>query len=113
MIIRKSILKRTDLDIEQHNPEQYVGGCYVPALFVLAWGDDFVRPHHGEALYRAYAGDKNILYVEGDHNSERPAFCLDSVAIFFYNALICDQLPNDKIDRILKGEQSPPPLREV
>eukprot|EP00350_Pseudokeronopsis_sp_OXSARD2_P004565 CAMPEP_0170551682 /NCGR_PEP_ID=MMETSP0211-20121228/9684_1 /TAXON_ID=311385 /ORGANISM="Pseudokeronopsis sp., Strain OXSARD2" /LENGTH=137 /DNA_ID=CAMNT_0010859009 /DNA_START=610 /DNA_END=1023 /DNA_ORIENTATION=+ len=75
------------------NPIDYVNKCYTPALFVVAKGDDFVRPHHGEMLFNKYAGDKNIIRVEGDHNSERPLFMLDSVAIFFYQILQCDKLP--------------------
>merc|ERR1712224_77079 len=32
--------------------------------------------------------------VEGDHNSARSRFFMDSVAIFFFNTLQCDQLPH-------------------
>lgn len=39
-------------------------------------------------MYKLYAGDKNIIRVEGDHNSERPSFMNDSVAIFFHNTLM-------------------------
>jgi hypothetical protein len=34
-----------------------------------------------------------LIRVEGDHNSERPTFMLDSVSIFFYTVLQCDKLP--------------------
>lgn len=75
------------------NPINYVDKCFIPALFVVAKGDDFVRPYHGESMYDKYAGDKNIIKVEGDHNSERPYFMLDSVSIFFYTILQCEFLP--------------------
>jgi hypothetical protein len=39
---------------------------------------------------KAYAGDKNLVLVEGDHNSPRPDFFLDSVGIFFHNTLLVD-----------------------
>jgi hypothetical protein len=42
-------------------------------------------------MYKIYGGDKNILRVEGDHNSERPRFLYDSVAIFFLNTLHIEQ----------------------
>ena len=32
------------------------------------------------------------MKFEGDHNSPRPKFFLDSVAIFFYNTLQCEVL---------------------
>ena len=34
-----------------------------------------------------------MIRVEGDHNSDRPYFMLDSVSIFFYNVLQCKFLP--------------------
>ena len=94
-LIRSSIKSRTNLDINHLSPLDHAPNCFSPALFVVAKGDDFVRPHHGEALLARYAGDKNLLRVEGDHNSERPSFMMDSAAIFFHNTLQCDQLPAD------------------
>jgi len=38
-------------------------------------------------MFAKYGGDKNIIRVEGDHNSDRPFFMLDSVSIFFHNVL--------------------------
>jgi hypothetical protein len=38
-------------------------------------------------MYKIYAGDKNIIRVDGDHNSVRPEFLHDSIAIFFHNTL--------------------------
>lgn len=49
-------------------------------------------------MYEKYSGDKNLIRVEGDHNSDRPFFMMDSVAIFFHNVLQCDQLPKDLDD---------------
>jgi hypothetical protein len=79
------------MDIDKLNPIDHVSSCFIPSLFVVAKGDDFVRPGHGESMYKLYGGDKNILRVEGDHNSERPRFLYDSVAIFFLNTLHIEQ----------------------
>ena len=38
-------------------------------------------------LHELYAGDKNLILVEGDHNSNRPAFMFASVGIFLANTL--------------------------
>jgi len=84
--LRKSILSRTGMDIEKLNPIDHVAQCFIPSVFIMARGDDFVNPHHGEDMYQLYGGDKNLIYVEGDHNSERPPFMNDSVSIFFHNA---------------------------
>ncbi len=85
--LRKSILSRTGMDIEKLNPIDHVQTCFIPSLFVVANGDDFVKPQHGEDMYKIYAGDKNIIRVDGDHNSVRPEFLHDSIAIFFHNTL--------------------------
>lgn len=91
--VRKTVKKKAAFDIDKLNPIEFVPKCFVPALFVVAKGDDFVRPHHGEKMFHKYAGDKNIIYVEGDHNSDRPDFMLSSVSIFFYNLFQCQTLP--------------------
>ena len=75
------------MDIYRLNPIDYISKCFVPSMFVVAKDDNFVKPHHGEAMYKLYGGDKNILRVEGDHNSLRPQFLNDSIAIFFSNIL--------------------------
>jgi len=91
--VRKTVMAKANFDISLLNPIEFVPICYAPALFVVAKGDDFVMPHHGESLHAKYGGDKNLIRVEGDHNSDRPQFFLDSVSIFFYNTLGCDRLP--------------------
>ena len=44
-------------------------------------------------MHANYAGEKKLIIVPGEHNSPRPQFFMDSVAIFFYNALNCAALP--------------------
>ena len=91
--IRKTIKSKVGMDINKLNPIDYASKCFISALFVVAKGDDFVAPHHGVEIFEKYGGDKNLLKVEGDHNSERPYFMMDSVAIFFHNVLQCKNLP--------------------
>ena len=55
-----------------------------------------MRPEtNGEVLFMEYPGDKNILRVDGEHNSERPQYVLDSIAFFFYNTLHCEDIEKD------------------
>jgi acetyl esterase/lipase len=46
--VRKSIISKAKFDMDKLNPIEYVDKCFSPALFIVAKGDDFVRPHHGE-----------------------------------------------------------------
>ena len=64
---------------------------FLAALFVAGEHDDFINKKHSEQLYERYAGDKNLIIVEGDHNSPRPKFMFDSAAIFLQT---CLQIPN-------------------
>lgn len=53
--------------------------------------DTFVSKAHSEKLHKAYAGDKNLITFEGDHNSHRPQFFYASVLIFLSNVLQLDE----------------------
>merc|ERR1719399_2164178 len=93
-MVRSSISQHAQFDIFDLTPIDHVRNSYIPALFAAAYNDTFIRPHHAKELHEAYAGDKNFVMVEGDHNSARSKFFMDSVAIFFFNTLQCDQLPH-------------------
>jgi pimeloyl-ACP methyl ester carboxylesterase len=95
-LIRKTVKSKAGFDINDLNPLDHVTQCFIPSLFVAGNEDTFIQPHHARELYERYAGDKNISIVDGDHNSIRPKFLLDSIAIFFYNTLMCDLLPKTK-----------------
>jgi pimeloyl-ACP methyl ester carboxylesterase len=87
---RKTIKKRTEgMDICKLKPVDAVETCFIPALFVVANDDEFVRPHHAEEIHDRYAGDKNLVRVDGHHNSGRPKYFLDSAGIFLYNR-VCE-----------------------
>ena len=68
-MVKRTIKSKSGLDIDKLSPIDHVKGCFIPALFVTADGDDFVAPHHTVKLHDAYAGDKNLIRVDGDHNS--------------------------------------------
>jgi pimeloyl-ACP methyl ester carboxylesterase len=85
--IRSSVQKSAGFDIKDLSPIAHADRCYIPALFIAAEGDNFVPPHHSKRLYEKYAGDKNLILVDGDHNSLRPRFMQDSVTIFLHNVL--------------------------
>ncbi len=82
-MIRKTILQRAGFDILELEPRKCVDKAFIPAFFVAGKNDNFIKPHHSQQLYDLYAGDKNIVFVEGDHNDERPEFLMNSIGIFF------------------------------
>jgi hypothetical protein len=109
-MVRSSVKHRAGFDINKLNPIKNAGNCFIPALFGAAEGDEFIRPHHSKQIHDAYAGDKNIILFEGDHNSQRPHFFHASVAIWMHNTLVAPTLaaggagPDHWVSR---GSQSP------
>ena len=91
-MIRDTIKEKAKFDINDIEPKVFAERCFIPALFCHGLDDSFVNVHHCKDLFEVYAGDKNVTYVEGDHNSGRPDYFLDSVAIFFYNSLHVENL---------------------
>ncbi|XP_074276594.1 uncharacterized protein LOC141600295 isoform X2 [Silene latifolia] len=85
--MRRVIQKRANFDIKDLNCTQVASKTFVPALFAHANGDRFIQPHHSDIIFKLFAGEKNIIKFDGDHNSPRPQFYYDSVSIFFYNTL--------------------------
>ncbi|CAK9320831.1 unnamed protein product [Citrullus colocynthis] len=100
--MRRVIEKKAKFDIMNLNCLQVTPKTFIPALFGHANCDKFVQPHHSELIYNSYAGDKNIIKFDGDHNSSRPQFYYDSVSIFFYNVLHPPQLPSAHASKLEK-----------
>ncbi|KAL8088830.1 uncharacterized protein LOC141697078 isoform X1 [Apium graveolens] len=85
--MRRVIQKRAKFDIMDLKCVQVAPKTFIPALFGHANDDKFIKPSHSDLIFESYAGDKNIIKFDGDHNSSRPQFYYDSVSIFFYNVL--------------------------
>mmetsp|Transcript_12602 Transcript_12602/g.21013 ORF Transcript_12602/g.21013 Transcript_12602/m.21013 type:complete len:546 (+) Transcript_12602:196-1833(+) len=90
-MLQSSIKKQANFNLRLISPIAHADKCFIPALFVAGEHDDFIQKHHSEQIYARYAGDKNLIIVEGDHNSPRPKFMFDSVSIFLQT---CLQIPN-------------------
>jgi len=85
--MRRVIKKKACFDISDLDTIKVATSSFVPALFGHGVADDFIHPHHSDRIYDSYMGDKNIIKFEGDHNSPRPQFFMDSLTIFFHNVL--------------------------
>ncbi|KAK7292505.1 hypothetical protein RIF29_08286 [Crotalaria pallida] len=85
--MRRVIEKKAKFDIRDLNCLLVAPKTFIPVLFGHASADKFIQPHHTDRISESYAGDKNVIKFDGDHNSSRPQFFYDSVSIFFYNVL--------------------------
>lgn len=86
-LIRSSVKSKAKFDLMQLNPIDNVDKAFIPAMFSHGSADDFILPHHSEKLHEAYAGDKTLIMMEGDHNSPRPQHFFTSAMIFLRNTL--------------------------
>ena len=91
-LVKSTINKKANFNLDEIEPKKYAVRCFIPALFCHAKDDTFVNQHHCKDLSDVYAGDKNVVYVEGNHNSSRPRYFRDSASIFFYNTLQCSRM---------------------
>ncbi|CAM9567385.1 unnamed protein product, partial [Ectocarpus sp. 12 AP-2014] len=86
-MIRGTVAKTANFNVRDLCPIKHANRTFIPALFVAGLADDFIKPHHSKQICEAYAGDKNFITVDGDHNSPRPGFLFDSVYIFLQRYL--------------------------
>lgn len=56
---------RTDYDLKDANPMEFLKSATVPILFIHGDADTYVRPYMQEKLYDAYTGEKEMLVVAG------------------------------------------------
>ena len=73
-MIGRSVRKHANFDIREISPIDHTPTIDVPALFVVGADDDFIPPHHSEALIESYQRGvrTNLFMVPGGHNDPRP-----------------------------------------
>jgi len=88
-MLKETVKEKGQFNIDDIEPVKFAKKCFVPAFFSHGKDDTFVNMHHCKDLYNVYPGEKNILFIDGDHNSLRPNKLNEKAAEFFYNALKC------------------------
>jgi hypothetical protein len=96
--IRWSVQKKAQFDIRDISPYSHSPDIKIPALFVCGQQDDFIKPHHSEMICEPYAGPKNLLMVEGDHNDLRPPLVFDCAKLFLTRNLLQGASPECLLD---------------
>lgn len=85
-VVRMRVRALADFDIEDVEPLEHVKKTFTPAMFMHGRQDMFIRPAHSRQLYDAYAGDKELVTIDGDHNTERSAQVINHAISFFRRA---------------------------
>jgi pimeloyl-ACP methyl ester carboxylesterase len=86
-VIRMRVRSLAGFDIEDVAPVAHVEKVFVPALFFHSHEDDLISTDHAQQLFEAYAGDKQLCMMDGDHNSERSPEVVGTIMRFFAEKL--------------------------
>lgn len=90
-IVRRNVLGKANFDLTKVEPLAIAPKCKMPALFLHAFSDILVAPHHSHHIAEQYGGEARLVNFTGDHNSLRTAQAFDQVTSFIYTELIrCD-----------------------
>ena len=69
------------MKLSEINPRDFIARCKVPVMFVHGIDDELIEMSHSEKLLSAYGGEtKDVQYVPGGHNDERPQETLEYAA---------------------------------
>ena len=88
-IIGSTVKNKNGMDINDIKPINSVKNCQVPAFFVHAFDDNFVKYEHSENIFIFYSGEiKKLRGITGGHNGVRPKVLLDEIGEFFAEYLV-------------------------
>ena len=82
-LIGKKIKEKAGFDIAKVVPLDLAPMCFTPVFFIHGEQDTFINKRHTERLFAAYSGeDKQVMYVQGEHNSPRPFDTMIAAILF-------------------------------
>lgn len=87
-MIRRNILKRANFDLRKVDPLAVASQCKIPALFLHAFSDILIAPHHSHHLVEEYGGDAKLFSFPGDHNSLRTAQVMEEISNFLFSEFV-------------------------
>ena len=86
-MLKSSVKHEAGFNIKHISPISHAPKCFIPAMIVAGAHDDFIKKRHAEVIHARYAGDKNLVIVDGDHNSPRPRYMVQSAMLFLQSCM--------------------------
>eukprot|EP00986_Skeletonema_menzelii_P015459 scaffold11797_cov144-Skeletonema_menzelii.AAC.4 len=86
-MLKSSVKQEARFNIKHISPVSHAPKCFIPAMIVAGEHDDFIKKRHAEVIHRQYAGDKNLVIVDGDHNSPRPRYMVQGAMLFLQSCM--------------------------
>lgn len=103
--VKESVFAKAKFDIDEIEPIKCVKNCRIPAMFCYGLKDNFVPGHHCKEIFEAYPGKKELIEIEGDHNSIRPKQFKHAVYKFYnrtFYPIVITKLINNLPKTVLK-----------
>ena len=90
-VLRKTIKKKANFDLNNIKPIKVVEKIKIPSLFGHGSKDTLIPCEHTKELHKKYGGLKQIIIFEGDHNSPRPVNFVLMIREFLKKHLLGDK----------------------
>lgn len=81
-LIKQTILSKAKFNISDLDIAKKCEKIVTPGVFIASKKDTFTKSHHSDKLFKAYKGEKDIIYFEGEHNETRPNFIISKIHQF-------------------------------
>ena len=112
-IVGSTVKSKNGMDINDIKPVNSVKSCKIPAFFIHAFDDSFVKYEHSEKIINNYAGDiKKLKGISGGHNGVRPKRVMEEIGEFFAEYLIPGYLDN-KLFKDLEKENQKDEIKNI
>uniref|UniRef100_A0A7S0EDW7 Serine aminopeptidase S33 domain-containing protein n=1 Tax=Hanusia phi TaxID=3032 RepID=A0A7S0EDW7_9CRYP len=85
--LRQAVRQKANYDLFDVETTSPASRCRMPALFAHAKDDQLIPASHSKLLMEAYAGEKELLELDGDHNSARESEFLKKVSSYLVRNL--------------------------
>lgn len=100
--VTRKIKSFANYDIHNVEPIKHAPNCSQPIIIIHAECDDFINVDHSKRLLEAYGGEKQLIIVHGDHNTERSNKVMSKAIGFLANCL-GTQIDTSKLTSLIKS----------
>ena len=87
LIVRSTIKKKANFDINNIEPLKCVENLKIPAYILFSFADEFIPYGQFEDILRGYGGEKQYEIIDGSHNGIRNLEVCQRIGAFLHKHL--------------------------
>ncbi|EGR32351.1 hypothetical protein IMG5_086710 [Ichthyophthirius multifiliis] len=105
-VVKKKIQEEAQFNIFEIDPlNNHIDKIKSPIFFVAGNQDKFISPNHSILLHQKYSNkNKNINFIDADHNSKRPIYILEKIGNFFLQCFILEKKNDLNFYSVIKND---------